>query len=82
MNIFKKSHIRDFYSRYIIICLLLLVIFVSYSSAKEEDSLKFLEPFGIDWKLTIDSMEKGIEKNPNDINLKFVLGSLYLRFFF
>lgn len=59
--------------------LLLLIILSNYSILKGEESLGSLDIFGIDWKLTIEALKKGIEKNPDDINLKFVLGNLYLK---
>lgn len=59
--------------------LLLLSILNSYSISRGEESLGSLDMFGIDWKVTIDSLKEAIEKNPDDINLKFVLGNLYLK---
>lgn len=66
------------YRKYIIY-FLFLIILSNYSISLGEESLGSLDMFGIDWKLTINALKEAIEKNPDDINLKFVLGNLYLK---
>ena len=65
---------------------LILILFVSFAwkesfSDSTLELLNFLKIFGHQAEISISYLKKEIEKNPDNPNLKLVLGSLYLELF-